>query len=199
MTSRLLDVGYSNELLIIAFGGVAKKFGGIQPFEFLNFLKKHYPNIDKHFYVDQYCACYNEGIKGITNNIEETLTYLRNQIKKYKKIVFVGVSGGGYAAILFGSLLNIDTAIAFIPTTILRKTHANGKYSNLRPFINQTTKYYLYGDVKYKDELDCHHINHCLNIAIYPNVFLTKLYDLDLKDMRDSGYLFEIFNKHITF
>jgi hypothetical protein len=42
----------NNSTIIILFGGAAKKFGGIQPFEFLNFLKKNFAECDKYFYID---------------------------------------------------------------------------------------------------------------------------------------------------
>jgi hypothetical protein len=195
--TKVIDVGHSNDLIIVTFGGYANKFGGIPPFEFLNFLKNNFPNTDKQFYIDIHSCCYAKGIAGITNNIKETVDHLSQQIKGYKKAVFVGTSGGGYAAILFGSLLNIDTVIAFIPTTIVRKANVESNYKNLSTVINQTTKYYLYADTKIKDNMDSHHISHCENVAIYPNVVIHKLFDVKLKEMRNSGELLKIFNKHI--
>ena len=38
-----------------------------------------------------------------------------------KKVVFLGNSAGGYAAILFGVLLQVDSVYAFSPPTLLRK------------------------------------------------------------------------------
>jgi predicted esterase YcpF (UPF0227 family) len=196
--TKLIDVGHSKDLLIVTFGGHAKKMGGIPPFEFLNFLKKNFPNADKQFYIDINACCYSKGIAGITNNVEETVEYLSNEIKEYKKVVFIGSSGGGYAAILFGSILNIHSVISFIPTTIIRKTNVNPKYKNLRPFINETTLYHLYGDIKITDTMDCHHISHCENIAIGSNTIIYKKNGLDLKKMRDSGELLQLFQRHVV-
>lgn len=197
MLTKITDIGHSSDLIIITFGGYANKFGGIPPFEFLNFLKKHFDNTDKQFYIDIYSCCYAKGIGGITNNIEETVQHLSEQIKGYKKVVFIGTSAGGYAAILFGSLLNVDVVIGFIPTTIIRKANVECKYKNLSSIVNQTTKYYLYADTKIKDTMSSHHISHCENVAIHPNVVVNKLFDLKLKEMRNSGELLKIFNKHI--
>jgi predicted esterase YcpF (UPF0227 family) len=195
--AKYVDGGHSNDLLIVAFGGHAKLMGGIPPFEFLNFLKANFPTADKHFYIDIHSCCYSKGIDKITNNIEETVEYLSNEIKDYKKVVFIGSSGGGYAAILFGSMLNIHSVISFIPTTIIRKTNVDPKYKNLRPFINKTTNFHLYGDIKITDTMDCHHISHCENIAIGPNTIIYKKNGLDLKKMRNSGELLDLFKRHI--
>ena len=195
--TKLVDVGHSNDLLIVSFSGHGKKMGGIPPFEFLNFLKKNFPNTDKQFYIDIYSACYSKGIGGISTNIEETVTHLSQQIKGYKKVVFIGSSGGGYAAILFGSLLNVATVITFIPTTIVRRTHVDPKYKNLRSFINNTTMYHLYGDVQITDIMDCHHISHCKNVEIGKNTIVYKKNGINLKNMRDSGELLHIFLCHI--
>jgi hypothetical protein len=195
--AKLEDVGYSNDLLIVSFGGYARNIGGILPFEFLNFLRIHFPNTDKQFYIDSHACCYSKGLNGISRNIDETVMYLSHQIKKYKKVVFIGKSGGGYAAILFGSLLNISTVIAFIPTTIIRTTKVEPKYKNIRPFINKTTMYYLYGDTKRTDVMDCHHISHCKNVETGPNIIVYEKDGIDLQTMRDSGELFQIFKTHI--
>jgi len=195
--TKLKDGGYSNDLLIVCFAGYGKKMGGIPPFEFLNFLRKYFPNTDKQFYIDIHYSCYSKGIAGITNNIEETTQHLSKEIEGYKNVVFVGSSGGGYAAILFGSLLNVNTVIAFIPTTIVRKTDVDPKYKNIRSFINQTTLYHLYGDTKITDIMDCHHISHCENVQIGKNTIIYKKHGIHLKDMRDSGELLRIFKMHI--
>jgi hypothetical protein len=132
-----------NKNLIICFGGMALKFGGILPFEFLNFLSLHYTNIcDLIFFIDSQQCWYHNGIKDITNNIDETIIYINGIIKSgnYEKIIFMGVSAGGYASILFGSKCNnVNNVISFIPQTIL-KNPIDESYSNLKNIINETTK-----------------------------------------------------------
>ena len=54
--------------LIVCFGGMAMKMGGILPFEFLNYLSKTYKdNADLYFYIDKHQSWYHKGIDGITN------------------------------------------------------------------------------------------------------------------------------------
>ena len=105
--------------------------GGILPFEFLNYLSSVYKNCDLIFFVDRHQCWYHNGIKDITNNIDETTLYLNNIIKdgNYEKNIFMGVSAG---AILFGSLCNSVNYVSFIPQTIIK----NPINSNLKDVIN---------------------------------------------------------------
>lgn len=177
------------DTLIVSFAGNAKLFGGIPRFEFVNFLKQF--NVSKHFYIDEHNDLYHKGLIG-TTSIDETVTYLKNEIKQYKRVLFLGNSGGGYAAILFGSLLEVTMVLAFVPQTIRRNDIVDEKYRDISHFINNKTKYYIYGDTSIINPLDCHHISHCERIAHHPNVFLIKKNGLYLKEMRDSGELFDI-------
>lgn len=195
MTSELKILNNNNNL-IVSFGGMAQQFGGILPFEFLNFLNKHFINFDKYFFIDKNLKHYHLGIKDITKNIDETIDYLKNIIKNYKKVIFLGTSAGGYAAILFGSLLKINKVIAFIPQTFLDKNkNFDKRYINLNKIINNETEYFIYGDLSNRDPL--HHINHLDNISGFTNVYLFKKQSLNLKEMRDSGELFDILNNII--
>jgi len=198
----ILQGNGNKNLLIVTFGGISKKFSGTLPFEFLRFLHSHFPNYDKHFYVDSHQNWYQQGIDGFSNNIEETVQYLKKSIDKYKNVLFIGTSAGGYAAILFGSLLNINTVIAFTPQTIL-KSIENGvtmdhNYSNLDQFISTRTQYIVYGDPFILDPNDHHTILHCNNISHYDNVKIIKIENLSLTKMRDNGELYTIFNDQIS-
>ena len=181
-----------NKNLIICFGGMALQFGGILPFEFLKYLSSNYKNsCDLIFYTDKHQRWYHNGLKDITNNIDETIIYLNTLIKNgnYDKIIFMGTSAGGYGAILFGSLCdNINNVISFIPQTILKKP-INLNYINLKTIINKNTKYILYGDISIEDINHSHHISHCENIEHFTNVKIIKNQGCDLKQLRDSGVI----------
>jgi hypothetical protein len=198
MESELKIISDNNNTIIISFGGAINKFGGIQPFEFLNFLNINFKNCDKYFYIDKKTNRYHYGIDGITNNIDETVEYLKNIIFPYKNVYFIGVSAGGYAAILFGSLLNITKIMAFIPPTLCNiindKRIFNQKYSDLLPLINNTTLYFLYGDLSVKNINDSHHISHCQRLSIFPNVFIKEYDFLNIVELRNNGELLKIFN-----
>jgi hypothetical protein len=172
---------------------MALQFGGILPYEFMNYLSANYKNsCDLIFYIDKNQSWYHKGLDGITNTIDETVLYLNNNIIKnnvYEKIIFMGTSAGGYGAILFGSLCNmVDFVISFIPQTIL-KNPVDINYINLKPFINVNTKYILYGDTNVQNVCDYHHISHCENLEQFINVKIIKNKGCDLKGLRDSGVI----------
>ena len=181
-----------NKHLIICFGGMALQFGGILPFEFLNYLTSLYKNnCDLVFFIDKHQCWYHKGIKNITNNIDETISYINNIVEcgNYKKVIFMGVSAGGYAAILFGSMCkNINYVISFIPRTIIEKP-VNINYSNLKNIINENTKYILCGDKSIKNINDNHHISQCENIECFANVEVIKMENVILKQLRDSEFI----------
>lgn len=181
-----------NKILIICFGGMALQFGGILPFEFLNYLSSLYLGVcDLCFFIDKNQYWYHKGIQGITNNIDETVLYINDIIKNgnYERVIFMGVSAGGYAAILFGSLCNnVNNIISFVPQTILENP-INSNYSNLKSVINKNSSYLLYGDKSVKNKNDVHHISHCENLEHFQNVKIIKGEKCILKQLRDSGYI----------
>lgn len=179
-----------NKRLIVCFGGMALKFGGILPFEFCNYLSSIYLDTsDLYFFIDKNQCSYHKGIKDITNNIDETVLYINDIIKNYERVLFMGVSAGGYAAILFGSLCNnVNNIISFIPQTILRKP-INSNYSNLKNVINNNKSYLLYGDKSVQDNNNVHHISQCENLEHFPNVKIIKGENCNLKNLRDNGFI----------
>jgi hypothetical protein len=182
----------NSKILICCFGGMALKLGGIIPFEFLNYLSNTYNNkYDLLFYIDKNQCCYHKGIDGITNNIEETVLYLNNKIskRKYKTVIFMGVSAGGYASILFGSLCdNINYVVSFIPKVKLTKPF-DRKYGNLKDVINPKTKYILIGDTNIKNIDDSHHISQCEILEKEKNVDVIRVNGVDLKKLRNIGFI----------
>lgn len=176
-----------HKLAIVAFGGIERRFGSIPPAEFLSFLKSLTDEADLYFFNDLDGVWYQRGIQGISKDIPSTVKVLKKKLNNYDRIIFMGFSSGGYAAILFGSILKVDKVIAFIPQTILtggQKT--DKKYHNLNKFINPNTSYILYCEcngVRY------HHRIHCDNISYYPNVKVVNHSHIYLPDMKDNGTL----------
>jgi hypothetical protein len=192
MSESELKIINGNKILIVSFGGCALQFGGLIPFEFLNYLSSTFSDMcDLYFFVDKDQCWYHKGIKGITNNIDETVLYLNDIVENgnYKRVLFMGTSAGGYGAILFGSLCNnVNNVISFIPQTIIENP-INLKYSNLKNVINKNTSYLLYGDKSVKNNNDSHHISHCENLEHFQNVKIIKGEHCILKELRDNGYI----------
>ena len=182
----------NSENLIICFGGMALKMGGILPFEFLNYLSKTFQkNTDLYFYIDKKQCWYHKGIYGITNNIDDTVLYLNSIIKKsnYKKILFMGVSAGGYASILFGSLCNVSSVIAFIPRTKIINP-INKKYGDLKLIVNNQTDYILHADTAAVNSN--HHISQCNYLECFKNVKMVYHNGLNMKKLRNNGTIKKI-------
>lgn len=190
-----------NKILIVCFGGMALQFGGIIPYEFLNYLSSIYlDTCDLYFFVDKNQCWYHKGIKDITKNIDETVLYINDIIKNgnYEKVLFMGVSAGGYGAILFGSLCNnVNNVISFVPQTII-KNPINSNYSNLKTVINKNTSYLLYGDKSIQNNDDFHHISQCENLEHFLNVKIIKGENCILKNLRDIGYIKNLIDNIIS-
>ncbi len=184
--------------LICCFGGMGMKMGGILPYEFLNYLSTHYEHLcDLLFYIDEYQCCYHQGIKGITTDVDSTVKHIDQIISqgKYKRIIFMGVSAGGYASILFGSLCNnVTDVISFIPKTMLSRPR-DPRYKTIKPFINEKTNYVLVGDTSIRNENDNHHIKQCEELSIFPNVQIIRKDGVNVRDMRSSGEIKDLLNK----
>jgi predicted esterase YcpF (UPF0227 family) len=187
-----LEIIKDKELLIISFAGSGSSFNNMPIFEFKNFLTTHFPKVSLLFLKDDNLAWYNQGIVGISTDVHTTAEYLRKKIQSYKRVMFIGSSAGGYAAILFGSLLRVNMVVAFRPQTKLNKPCIKPQYSDLKQFINNTTLYHIYGETCNPPD-SLHVYSQCENISGPANVILYKHNTLDLKHLRDNGWLLKEF------
>jgi hypothetical protein len=105
-------------ILIVTFGGIAQGIE-IPVFEFSNIFGNY--NGKKIFVRDYNQGWYHKGLSGLSTNIDETTTLLKAEIQKSKaeKVIFIGNSSGGYAALLFGFLLEPDRVYCFSSQTFL--------------------------------------------------------------------------------
>ena len=111
-------------------------FRGLNPGKNLRFHFVDVTNdipINKVYLRDSEFVWYHHGIAGYTKTVDETAELLAGFIAErgIKRVVSVGVSGGGYAALLFGWLLEFDHVIAVSPQTCLGsgtgiETYAHG-------------------------------------------------------------------------
>lgn len=183
--------------IVVSFAGHGLQFGGVPRPEFYNFISKNFPEVDLLLLVDYNCRCYHQGLKGITSNVDETANYIKKIINGYQKIVFVGVSAGGYASILFGSLLQVHDVIAITPQTRLKASVFDDMYKDLTNFINSATNYFLVADTGVKHPEHMHHSSHCERIEHHKNVVILRKNKVDVAQMRDDGSLLEIFQQII--
>jgi len=112
---HLLD---NNKTLVLSFPGFSQGFGmKDHPYDFLKSI--HSKGFDVLHLPDIQRAWYHFGIRGQSDNIDELVTSLREFVKGYEQIITFGTSMGGYASILFGSILNANLSIAIVPATFI--------------------------------------------------------------------------------
>ena len=112
------DFSARSDTLLVAFGGINGGMG-MPPFEFFSLASSL--SVKRIFIRDVAQAWYQNGVRGLGEDIPSTVAHLAKEIRtaEASHVVFTGSSAGGYAAILFGHLLDVDLVITFSPRTIL--------------------------------------------------------------------------------
>ena len=120
-TGKLEDFN-GNKNLLVSFGGMMQGLG-IPVFEFFNSISDI--PCDKIFLRDFHQAWYQKGVDDELDHIEKIIEYLKQIISQneYKKVCFLGNSMGGYGAILFGNILQVDRVLAFAPQSFINRWH----------------------------------------------------------------------------
>ena len=112
-----VKVGDNNKNLIVSFAGNEKTY--FQRKTSLLELREKRNDIDV-LYLRNRGKWYLGGLKGIGKNINHTIAFLKKEFAKYDKVICVGNSAGGYASLLFGSLLNVNCVITINAQTDLQ-------------------------------------------------------------------------------
>jgi pimeloyl-ACP methyl ester carboxylesterase len=112
------DMKVDSSTLLLAFGGMKGKLD-IPPFEFFG-LTSGLP-IKRLFVRDLKQAWYHRGVRRHGSTIPEVAEHLERIIdrRQIERLVVVGTSAGGYAALIFGSLLGADRVLCWGPQTSL--------------------------------------------------------------------------------
>lgn len=193
-----LTPNINKDIVFVTFSGRKLGMANMTFFEFKTFLQENFPTYDQHFFIDKRTLWYTKGIEGITTNVEDTIEYLREITNGYKQIVFIGASMGGFAALLYGSILNVSHVIAFRPQTIISledNIEFDSLYLDVEPLLNNTTQYHIYGDSAILDQTDIHAYVHCQRVDHFQNLHLISIPNFDIKEYRNDGKLIEDFNK----
>lgn len=145
----------SNKLIIIfqSFNKELYEPENIDHFELENSFEKYDLNCDLLFIKD-----IKRGLWYLSD-VEQTTKDLQNIISTYQKVMCTGISAGGFASILYGSLLKVDLVVAVNPQTSLLDFETNNfipskwpansleytKWCDTKQHINSSTDYYLNG------------------------------------------------------
>ncbi len=117
-TLLFIDEPESNSLLVVFSHREAKGFAAYRIAQELKmkvlFIKD--PGDKKNG-----CSWYNGVIKGLSNNADDLFSIIKGIIRdnRVERVVTIGSSMGGYASLLFGTLLNAEKIIAFAPQVVL--------------------------------------------------------------------------------
>src|SRR5690349_12476934 len=103
--SLVVDFSTESDVLLIAFAGM-RGMVGMPPFEFFNVVSTLDVPVKRAFVRDLRQAWYHLGTPGLGETIDEIAVALRGVVAAaaVRRVVTVGYSAGGYAAILFGTL-----------------------------------------------------------------------------------------------
>lgn len=213
------DFSSSTRALLVTFGGFGGGIG-IPPFEFFRIASDLGAN--KIFVRDLAQALYHRALPGIGGGVDGIVAFIKREAAAHgiERTVVVGNSGGAYASLLFGALLDADLVYSFSPVTfigpIARAIHrdrrvpmlfwravfsrdANPAYYDLRKVLGRRgreTEFHIYycpnGFFGRLDRL------HAERMAPLPNVELHRLekggHEL-VKVLRDTGELKELLRK----
>lgn len=135
----------------------------------------------KLFIRDLQDAWYNKGLLGLTQDVEQTAAYLKTIITQpdIDRVVFIGASSGGYAAILYGHLLQIDEIHAFGAQTKIPNDDQEAKLlAGVQPIYfdlaktfqpqSLTNYYHLYFDNQFLPDYDhAHRLVHHNQVTLH--------------------------------
>lgn len=119
LSSVRRDYTTDSDVLLIIFSGLKQNPSAIPGFSFVN-VTTVLP-AKKLFMRDLDKAWFLRGFRGETTNVEQSVEFLKAEVARAgaRRVVLLGYSLGGFAALLYGALLNADAVHAFSPQTFL--------------------------------------------------------------------------------
>jgi pimeloyl-ACP methyl ester carboxylesterase len=146
-----IDFSAHRSILLLAFGGFANQLG-IPAFEF-NRITGSFEQINRIFLRDKHQMWYHSGLPGVGNDIDGIANFLR-QYRSHpstRLTIVLGNSGGGYAALLFGHLLQVDQVHAFAPKTFIHPLQRLIQHDTPHAHPEKLLRLLLRGQRKYFD------------------------------------------------
>lgn len=138
--SQLWEKTAESQTLVVTFSHM--EIGDrIAPFCFVDSIRQ-YP-VNRLYVRDLNKRYYLQGIDSKTNSIERFTSLLKEKMANFgsEKVIFIGNSGGGFAALLYGMILQPTQVLAFAPRTYLdnknRQKYADTRNSDL---VNATVE-----------------------------------------------------------
>ena len=174
-----------SDILVVAFSHVGYPIG---KFAFSNAIS----NLEcKKLYLN--CvgnSWYQTGVPGLGDSIDEVADHLKVIIRNLNpsRVVFLGMSMGGYAALVFGILCGASLILAFTAELVLGMNHLRSfkensikqydqKYVDISDLINSNTKstiFLIYGELDLVDLSGLFNIRHAILERKKVQFFLCK-------------------------
>jgi hypothetical protein len=202
----LLDLDHDSSTLVIAFAGLRGFLGGFPAFEFRKLLSS--VHVKSAYIRDHYAAWYHRGVVDVGPDVDSVVAKLRQLENEAERVVMIGNSAGGYAALLFGAMLGCET-YAFSPQTfvdpellrgagdhrwdnelnaLLESGKFDRRYGDLAPLLAESEGRFVifHGAL---DTIDEKHVDRVRGIE---QVTVNRIEDCDhrcVKYLRDSGWL----------
>ena len=187
---HLFDFELDSDILIISFSGRGGELGGM--------FNSRYPFItnnvktNKIFIMDKSDSWYHNGIDALTDDINETISFIKTlkERKKYSKVLCVGASMGGYMALLAGRLIGATNILALSAQTFLdtknRNKYQDDRWDKSIGELNTLNREYLDLKPLYDDfDEDCN-----IEIHYSKNIELDEIHAkyLDNKNIKTIGH-----------
>ncbi|MEM7740681.1 MAG: hypothetical protein AAF225_07760 [Pseudomonadota bacterium] len=179
--------------LMVALSGFASRYRPWDAFHFQGLTKNY--TVNKLFLRDPEQAWYHRGIHGVSRTIDETAAYVAGTVGELgvERTVAIGVSSGGYGALLLGWLLDFDEVHAIAPQSyvdidnrianddyymdeqvanIYTYEYAQSEYFDLKPLfesdINRRTAFHIhYCDTHRLDTIHAERLEHIPNVTLH--------------------------------
>jgi hypothetical protein len=201
-----LDLDHDSPTLVIAFAGLRGFLGGFPAFEFRKILSS--VNVKSAYLRDHYAAWYHRGVVDVGPDIDAVADRLRELSEDAERIVMIGNSAGGYAALLFGALLDCETYSfspqTFIDPQMLREAEDHRWDEELRALLESGRFDRRYADLASVlaaskgsfdiyygglDKIDHRHVNNVAGIDQVTPHPIENCYHRVVKHLRDTGWL----------
>ena len=208
-----VKIGNNNKKLIVNFA--SNQHDGFERKTSLMHLKYKRNDFDV-LYLRNQRKWYLGGLKEIGKNINCTIAFLKKEFAKYDKVLCIGQSAGGYASLLFGSLLNVNCVITIDAQTHLQYCVDNlsdrflgkqnltkrlkqcpvtwSKYNKISNVLNNNVSYNVYykGDEKTKHDRDLvlhgdHHYDEIKNFPTVSKFKKVRLFPLIEKFLEETS------------
>jgi acetyl esterase/lipase len=176
------NLGADSPRVIVTFGGRGGGRGALAPE-----LGRYVGGLPRNTIEvrDPAGAFYHRGVPGVGPDVDSVAARLRELTAKADEVVMIGNSAGGYAALLFGALLDGEVH-AFSPETLL-DSPADARYGDLLPLLDASRgRFHIYYAAGGAGAVHAERLKALPQVTLHP---LDNTSDDLLKSLRAGGWM----------